>query len=112
MSQRTTLAYVVLRCSELSAARAFYEALGLVFVEEKHGKGPLHLSCDLNGMVLELYPRGKRASGAVRLGLYVEDVEAALRRVEALGFETSVGEAMLVRDADDNIVELLSRANA
>jgi catechol 2,3-dioxygenase-like lactoylglutathione lyase family enzyme len=48
---------VVLRSADMSAARAFYEAVGLTFVAEKHGSGPDHLAATLaGGVVLELYP--------------------------------------------------------
>lgn len=107
--QRTALAYIVLRCAELSASRRFYEAVGLTFVEEQHGKGPRHLSCDLDGVVLELYPAGKRAPEALRFGLYTADLEAALDALKELGVETIGKSSTVVRDVDGNTVELLSR---
>ena len=47
---------VVLRTSQLGACRAFYEAIGLRFVDEQHGRGPAHLAASIGGMVFELYP--------------------------------------------------------
>lgn len=48
---------IVLRSDQLQVTRGFYEALGLSFVEEKHGHGPVHLSATTqSGTVLELYP--------------------------------------------------------
>jgi hypothetical protein len=45
--------------------RKFFEALGLVFVDEKHGGGPAHVSCERNSQVLEIYPqRGRVAADA------------------------------------------------
>lgn len=71
---------VVLRSSELDAARAFYEAVGLRFVAEKHGDGPIHLAVTLaDGVVLELYMATggdavvKGSVGDVRLGFVVGD---------------------------------------
>lgn len=86
------LGLVVLRTAQMSRARGFYEAVGLGFVEEQHGGGPVHLAATLpSGMVLELYPATgdpelERGSvGDVRLGFDVEDVEAAVRGVSAAG---------------------------
>ena len=39
-----TLGLLVLRSSCMEAALTFYRALGLSFVEEKHGSGPVHYS--------------------------------------------------------------------
>ncbi|HMG45745.1 MAG TPA: alkaline phosphatase family protein [Acidimicrobiales bacterium] len=38
------LELVVLRVADLPAARAFYEAVGVTFVEERHGGGPEHVA--------------------------------------------------------------------
>jgi hypothetical protein len=51
-----SLSLLVLRSSRLEAMRTFYEALGLTFVEEKHGAGPVHYSAQLGSTVLEIYP--------------------------------------------------------
>ena len=49
----------VIKTAELEKTRAFFETLGLTFVEEKHGKGPVHYACERNGVVFEIYPQGK-----------------------------------------------------
>ena len=49
---------LVLRAADLAASRRFYEALGLEFVVERHGKGPEHLAASLGEFVFELYPDG------------------------------------------------------
>jgi hypothetical protein len=46
----------VIRTNDILKVRAFFESLGLKFVEEKHGDGPLHYACEVNGQVLEIYP--------------------------------------------------------
>ncbi len=51
-----SLNLLVLRCTNLQASKAFYEDLGMIFVEEQHGKGSKHYSTELSGMILELYP--------------------------------------------------------
>jgi hypothetical protein len=65
------LSLLVLRCSNVAASRRFYEAIGLTFREEQHEGGPAHWSCDLDGVVLELYPAGERIPSVGRLGLVV-----------------------------------------
>jgi catechol 2,3-dioxygenase-like lactoylglutathione lyase family enzyme len=48
------LTLIVLGCVDLELSRRFYEALGMSFVEEKHGSGPHHYACTLAETVLEL----------------------------------------------------------
>jgi catechol 2,3-dioxygenase-like lactoylglutathione lyase family enzyme len=50
----TVLDLLVLRTSDVEAARRFYEALGLRFQEERHGLGPRHFSSRLGATVLEV----------------------------------------------------------
>ena len=51
-----SLSLLVVRSSRLEASLAFYRALGLSFVEEQHGSGPIHYSTRLGDTVLEIYP--------------------------------------------------------
>jgi catechol 2,3-dioxygenase-like lactoylglutathione lyase family enzyme len=98
------LTLVVLRCADLARARAFYEALGLSLVRERHGGGPEHLSCALEGgAVLELYPAGGKTTAGMRLGLAVADVEAALAAARAVG---GVVSGSVVTDPDGHRIEL------
>lgn len=46
----------VIRTNRLPEVLTFYQSLGLEFVEEKHGKGPVHYACESNGVVFEIYP--------------------------------------------------------
>lgn len=64
-----SISYIVLRCADIEASRAFYEKLGLSFKKERHGKGFEHYSAYAGGCVLELYP-GSGTSG-LRLGLMI-----------------------------------------
>jgi lactoylglutathione lyase len=119
------LGLLVLRSSDLGVARAFYEALGLTFVAEKHGAGPNHLAATLaGGVVLELYPATttdglvvRGGVGDVRLGLVVDDVWATVRTVREAGGEivteptTEDGRHRAVlADPDGRRVELTSPA--
>ncbi len=70
------LSLLVVRCSDLEASKAFYEALGLELRDEKHGTGPAHYSCLLGSLVFELYPASEAPSPLERLGFRVSDVDA------------------------------------
>jgi len=47
---------LVLRCKSIQITKTFYEKLGLIFVQEQHGKGAVHYATYVDEMVLELYP--------------------------------------------------------
>lgn len=102
---------VVLRVAELPASRAFYEAVGVTFVEEQHGRGPEHLAGTLgNGVVLELYPAAN-PSPDQRLGFLVDDLGAVLRAVKDLDgmvLTERSGHATVV-DPDGRKVDLTGR---
>jgi catechol 2,3-dioxygenase-like lactoylglutathione lyase family enzyme len=69
---------LVLYTPALEECRAFYAALGLPLVRERHGAGPEHWAAELpGGLVLEFYPAAPgRVSGAVRLGFAVRGAAA------------------------------------
>lgn len=46
----------VIRTRRLEEAVEFFTALGLTFVREQHGAGPVHYATEANGQVFELYP--------------------------------------------------------
>jgi lactoylglutathione lyase len=79
------LEYIVLRCRDLERARAFYEAVGLHPVREKHGQGAEHYACAIGGAVVERYPLSQKPTSGVRLGLRVPSVAAAVESVRRLG---------------------------
>ncbi|MGW3091327.1 VOC family protein [Streptomyces sp. NPDC001108] len=62
---------VVIYTPWLDACRDFYTGIGLEFVREQHGTGPMHYAAPLpGGGVLELYPATRHpATGSLRLGL-------------------------------------------
>lgn len=67
------MALLVLYAGRLEETRRFYAGLGLSFVEEQHGAGPVHHAATLaDGTVIELYPAtGRRPASTARLGLHV-----------------------------------------
>jgi lactoylglutathione lyase len=104
------LTLLVLRCSDILASKRFYEALGLEFQLEQHGDGPEHWSSVVGGLVLELYPAGRREASICRLGFRVPDVVVAAEAAAAAGghirkLDEATGRA-LVNDPDGTTVEL------
>jgi transcriptional regulator with XRE-family HTH domain len=105
---------LVIRTQNLERARTFYSQLGLEFHREKHARGPLHYSCALDGMVLELYPTDTPPS-PVRLGLRVPAISRAMEDLVSSGclHETpsyisrdSGTRVCIIRDPDGNTLEL------
>lgn len=115
----TTLGLVVLRTGNVDMALAFYRAIGLSFVEEKHGSGPVHYSCQVGEVVLEIYPgspqepRDYRSSGATMLGFNVASLDAALNKMKLINAPilttpktSSWGRRAVVQDPDGRAIEL------
>jgi len=105
---------IVLRSDQLQLTRGFYEAMGLSFVEEKHGQGPAHLSATTpSGTVLELYPlptgeAPETGTRGVRLGFVVENVQAVIEAVLRSGgtVMSSGDQAAVFKDPDGRKVEV------
>jgi predicted enzyme related to lactoylglutathione lyase len=103
---------LVLKSHQLDRVKDFYTAMGITFVEERHGDGPLHLSARVGEVVLELYPlQDGEADSTTRLGFAVPDLDAVLAR---LGAAVVSGPAMtpwsrraVVKDPDGRRVELV-----
>jgi lactoylglutathione lyase len=55
---------LVLRTPDVERTKEFFSKLGLTFVQEKHGDGPLHYACEYNGEVFEIYPTEKNTARA------------------------------------------------
>lgn len=53
---KSSLNLLVLRCRNIDVSKIFYEKLGFLFEEERHGKGPRHFAAEMNEIVFELYP--------------------------------------------------------
>jgi catechol 2,3-dioxygenase-like lactoylglutathione lyase family enzyme len=104
------LSLVVIRVADLAVSRRFYGQLGLAFRSEHHGGGPEHLSTDLGGAVLELYPTGSGpATQGLRLGLVVPDLTkvAATCGASVVDDIQRDGRRVLVlRDPDGHKIEL------
>ena len=59
------MSVLVLRAKddEVDATKAFFENMGLEFVEEQHGTGPKHWACQRGNFVFEIYPKGSKDTG-------------------------------------------------
>jgi predicted enzyme related to lactoylglutathione lyase len=111
-----SLKLLVLRTSNLQALKSFFEAVGLVFSEEQHGRGPVHFAAKAGAAVLEVYPLQEGAKGSdpsLRLGFAVQDLGKTLSALSRL--DTCVkqppehsqwGYRAIVQDPDGRIAEL------
>jgi catechol 2,3-dioxygenase-like lactoylglutathione lyase family enzyme len=89
------LELVVLRCGDIKASAAFYSALGLPLVEERHGSGARDYAAVIAGLVVELYPASdaRPAESSTQLGVAVASIADAIRSAAEVGGS--------VRSADD-----------
>ena len=80
------LALLVIKTHQIDMLKDFYETLGLAFIIEKHGNGPEHYSCDLDGTVMEIYPLPDGANLAdttTRLGFRVKKLDNVIKILES-----------------------------
>ena len=114
-----TLGLIVLRSIHMEATLAFCRAIGLSFVEERHGSGPVHYSCLLGATVIEIYPGAAqdaldhRGSGSTLLGFNVDSLEVVLEGMRLLNVPIRTapktsgwGRRAVVQDPDGRAVEL------
>jgi len=115
------LALVVIRTEHVSRLIAFYRALGMAFVEERHGTGPIHHSAEINAAVFEIYPASAPADvdASTRLGFRIADVTAVVEALRSIGAPIVAepkagpwGTRAVVRDPDGRAVELYRRDDA
>lgn len=103
------LKLLVLRCADLKKSKRFYSALGMQFVEEQHGSGPLHYSTVIDDIVLELYPASQAPADDLRLGFVVTDMEAVRNACEIVQeFKRDNTQISIVIDPDGRRIELYS----
>jgi predicted enzyme related to lactoylglutathione lyase len=113
------LSLLVLRTAQMDKSLAFYRSLGLGFVEEKHGSGPVHYSTQIGSIVMEIYPgeaapaMNRKAAGATMIGLAVDSVDSVVASAQKLCAEilttpsdSSWGRRAVVLDPDGRAIEL------
>lgn len=110
-----SLKLLVLKTHDVVGVVSFYQLLGLTFVEEQHGKGPLHHSAPLGDGIIEVYPLhlNQSVDSTSRLGFAIKDPDSAVRAIESVGghvikrgLDTPWGYVALVSDPDGRTVEL------
>lgn len=119
MNNVPSISLLVLRTSNPDALLPFYQALGLQFQTEQHGSGPLHFSCEIGGVVLEIYPSKPGQIDAdfssPMLGFRVDSLETTLENLRALGVAipeiktADWGHFCNVRDFDGRAVQLVEK---
>src|SRR5437588_8514311 len=105
-----SLRLLVLKTHQVDRVRAFYEALGIAFTEEQHGKGPIHFAGRVGDVVIEVYPLpddGTPVDSSTRLGFTVDDLVSVIQALHGIGTEivtqpreTAWGVQAVVRDPD------------
>lgn len=111
---------VVIKSARPEQVLAFYRLLGLAFVQEQHGKSPVHWAAESNGAVFEIYPHEGEFSGCdtVRIGFAVpslNDVVSAIQEnnhvVSSGPKQTPWGLRAVLRDPDGRAVELIENGS-
>jgi predicted enzyme related to lactoylglutathione lyase len=105
---------VVVQARDLEAAKRFYEAIGLTFVTEQHGRGPKHYAASVGQTVFEVYPcQGDAMCRPARIGFEVQSLDevlTALRQQSTAALKEPAdspwGRRIVVQDPDGNRVEL------
>jgi lactoylglutathione lyase len=112
----TALTLLVLKTPRIEAVRPFYEAIGVSFVEEKHGNGPVHYAGRVGETVIEVYPLlTGEPDKTTRLGFAVGDLGKVVAALKAIGTEvdepkvTEWGLRVVVHDPHGRAVELYQR---
>ena len=104
---------LALKTPHLEPMRAFYQAIGIAFAEEKHGNGPVHYAGKVGDTVVEIYPLPQGTPDATtRLGFSVPSLTAVVAALRGLGLILTDlepfrwGLRAVVRDPDGRAVEL------
>lgn len=115
----TQLSLLVLKTKQMPQLLAFYQALGIALVEEKHGKGPVHFAAVMGEFVFEIYPLSADQSDSVdftRLGFRVANLEVVLSQLQERSVpilspirNTAWGLNAVVSDPDGRAVDLFQR---
>jgi lactoylglutathione lyase len=110
------LGLIVLRTKNIQKITAWYGAIGIEIVKEKHEKTKSTYTADLEGLLLEFLPLSEETPAPepnVRLGFVVADLEKTLAELKAHATvvinppqSTSRGFRAVVRDPDGRSVEL------
>lgn len=101
------ISLLVIRCKDIEVSKDFYQMLGLSFIKEKHGNGPIHYSCEYNGCVFELYPnKGRPPQDNNRLGFKVSSLANIINNVPTNSYEFAGKVIYVIDDPDGRKVEI------
>ena len=106
---------IVFRSKIPKVLAEWYARFGLVFEYHRHGKGPLHYSADIDGLILEIYPLKRSQTEAdlsLRLGFEVEGLDrliAQLPDVVSPPKRSEWGYRAVVADPEGRRVELVEK---
>ena len=102
------ISLLVIRCKDIEASKSFYQDLGLSFVKEKHGNGPMHYSCEHEDCVFELYPnKGETPQDNNRLGFKVSNLASITQQVTITDtYEFAGNTIYVITDPDGRKVEI------
>jgi predicted enzyme related to lactoylglutathione lyase len=121
------VASLVLFASDLTAASAFYRAVGVPLIDEDHDEGPVHAAAELGGVHFAIYQAddgvgqpapGWRSASSDFPGFYVDSLDDVGKSLHDLG--TTLLEDHQVRpwgcrivaqDPDGRAVEINQRAH-
>lgn len=116
MTHCLNLSLIVIRVANVERSAAFYSELGLTFVAEQHGQGPVHYSTQIGPTLLELYPASKKYPvTSTRLGFTVHSIENIFKRWQQSGYnicsqtKDSQKNHTVVQDPDGHRIELIQK---
>lgn len=113
-----SLTLLVLKTHQMDRLLAFYQALGIEFTEEQHGKGPRHHAGRVGDVVIEIYPLPDEgtADSSARLGFSVGNLAEVVQALQSIDTpvvkqptQTAWGLQTVVKDPDGRSVELSLR---
>lgn len=111
------LVLIVIKSADIENLKDFYEEIGLVFQAEQHGKGPVHYSSVLNGIVFEIYPLYQDETPSLnRLGFEVQALDELVEKLKSDGVKIISspknkmwGYMAIIEDPEGRKVELHQR---
>jgi len=111
-----SLSLLVVHAKNIELTKEFYGRLGMDFIAEQHGRGPLHYAAKLGSLVFEIYPSQRETETApLRFGFQILALDRTLELLREHGVriitepkDSAWGRRAVVEDPDGNRVELIS----
>ena len=77
--------FLTLFASDMERTADVYRAIGLSFINEKHGEGPIHLAHEKDGFVLEIYQKSQAICDGMMLGFEASDISETRAKILQTG---------------------------